>query len=112
MKSSKNRACNFRLCFYCLRYLIYHILASFEIGTENVKTVIKQKHFFKNLRQGFFISSVKCTPILKELHQRLFKLVFVHYTLNRTLLEGAYYLVLSLFKVGKSQSIYNHCLDT
>ena len=39
---------------YFLRYIRYYVLVSYEVGTENTKTLIKQKHFFKKIAGSIF----------------------------------------------------------
>ena len=76
IKTSKNRACDFWLCFYFLRYWPIIHFCSFEISTKNWGITGKV------LLSSYFL---KCTPLLKKLHQRFFELELKHGMLTEDL---------------------------
>ena len=86
----KTHASDFWLRFYFLGYWPILHFVSFEIGTKNRKSSITKKpHIFWGIRgtvllNGYFL---KRTPLLKELHQKMFELELEHCTLTENTLR-------------------------
>ena len=86
MRSSK-KSCLWFLIMFLLFWDTgqYYIFVSFEIGTENWKSIIRlEPHIFWRITGTVLLSGyfTKCTLLLKELCQRFFELKLEHCTLT------------------------------